>query len=440
MLTAENITFKYFKDSKRTILDNISMSFRQGSVTLITGKSGCGKSTLAYILAGLYPENGGHLVSGQVRADGVNVHELKPGKRVTYVSMMFQNCDLQFCTDTLYHELHLCLENISVPPADMHVRIDEAVMRMGLSKLLHRSFNTLSGGEKQKCALCCILVLRSKYVILDEAFANIDDKSAKEIIALICKTDLTVIAIDHNKELWEGVYDEHISFDGSELFTPPMVTRTATLSSELIKADKVMIADIAYPCFSTARGSVTAITGESGSGKTNLFKALIRQKHYSGSIKIDNKELVKIKKRHLYNKCGIVFQNPANQFLALNVFDEVLYSVKRWSHSKCESIHHQTVSELLSYFELEPYKKYSPYMLSQGQQRRLAVLTMLAGNQDILLLDEPTYGQDYESVYKIMSLIKKKSEQGLTVLFNTHNMRAARDFADGIIKLEGRNV
>ena len=72
-------------------------------------------------------------------------------------------------------------------------------------------------------------------------------------------------------------------------------------------------------------------------------------------------------------------------------------------------------------------------MLSQGQQRRLAVLSMLAGKQSILLLDEPTYGQDYENIYNIMSLLKEKAEQGLTILFSTHNKRVAMDFSDATI-------
>ena len=227
LLIARNITYKYFEHSKKNVLEGVDIALKKGNITLLTGKSGCGKSTLAYILAGLYPENGGVLLSGEVLFDGVNLHALTADKRVKYVSMMFQNCDLQFCMSTLYQELMLCLENIAVPAEERPQAIEKAVALLGVEKLLHRAFNTLSGGEKQKCVLCCILVLQSKCIILDEAFANVDDASAREIIQLIRKSGLTVLAIDHNVALWEGVYDTRISLDDTPEFTLPVIEKTS---------------------------------------------------------------------------------------------------------------------------------------------------------------------------------------------------------------------
>ena len=436
ILVAKNIRYKYHADSKKTILEDVDVALTEGSITLLTGKSGCGKSTLAYILAGLYPENGGVLLSGEVLVDGVNIHALTPSKRVAYVSKMFQNCDLQFCMHNLYQELTLCLENIAVPADDMTAEIERAVALLGIEHLLHRDFNTLSGGEKQKCALCCILLLKSKCIILDEAFANVDDKSAKEIIALIRKTGLTVLAIDHNVSLWEGVYDRRINFDNHPDFAFPSIQKTKQDNSDvIIQTKSLSVNGISYPDMHFKKGSITAILGQSGCGKTTLFKTLIRQHKYKGSISFHGRELAKMKKKDLFSQCGIVFQNPANQFLSLSVFDEILFSVKKWNKDKDEIWHKEKTTELLDSFGLEKHKKYSPYMLSQGQQRRLAVLSMLAGNQRILLLDEPTYGQDYENIYGIMRLLQEKAAEGLTILFSTHNERVAADFSDAIIRL-----
>ena len=242
ILVAQNITYKYHANSKRNILESNEIALEEGSITLLTGKSGCGKSTLAYILAGLYPENGGVLLSGQVLIDGQNIHQLAPSKRVAYVSMMFQNCDLQFCMSNLHQELMLCLENIGAPTDCMTAEIQNAVARLGIEELLYREFNTLSGGEKQKCALCCILLLKSKCIILDEAFANIDTQSAKEIVQLIRKTGLTVLAIDHNTELWEGIYDYKINFDNSPDFTMPPIQKTLSDSKDtLIKSENLSV-------------------------------------------------------------------------------------------------------------------------------------------------------------------------------------------------------
>jgi len=438
MLVAKNITYKYSADSKRTILENVDISVANSSITLLTGRSGYGKSTLAYVLAGLYPENGGVLLSGEVHVDGVNIHNLASHKRVAYISMMFQNCDLQFCMSNLHQELMLCLENIGAPPESMSTEIQRAIALLGIEELLYRNFNTLSGGEKQKCALCCILLLKSKCIILDEAFANVDDESAKEIIQLIRKTDLTVLAIDHNIELWEGVYDNRINLDNTPDFAVPNIHKSKHDSSNVVvSTENLLVNGIAFPDMTFNRGSITAILGKSGCGKTTFFKTLTRQHKYKGSINFLDRELTTIKKRDLFSQCGIVFQNPANQFLSINVFDEILFSVIKWNKDKDENWHKKKTTNLLESFGFGKYKKYSPYMLSQGQQRRLAVLSMLAGNQGILLLDEPTYGQDYENIYNIMSLLKDRAGQGLTVLFSTHNERVAMDFSDTIIRIGG---
>jgi energy-coupling factor transport system ATP-binding protein len=441
ILVAKNITYKYFKHSKKNILEGVDLTLEEGEITLLTGKSGCGKSTLAYILAGLYPKNGGILLSGEVCIDGVNIHDLKPDKRVAYVSMMFQNCDLQFCMNNLYQELILCLENIAVPPEEMDEKIQYVVEVLGVEKLLHQNFNTLSGGEKQKCALCCILVLRPKCIILDEAFANVDDESAKEIIQLIRKTGLSILAIDHNIALWEGVYDRRIKLDNLPDFQIPSIQKEMSNEKDIVlETEDVSVNEIDFPDMAFNKGTITAILGPSGCGKTTLFKTFIGQLRYKGNIRFFGDELKGVRKRKVFAQCGIVFQNPSNQFLSLSVFEEILFSVKRWNKDKEISWQHERVNELLNSFELGKYKKYSPYMLSQGQQRRLAVLSMLAGGQDILLLDEPTYGQDYENIYSIMNLLKERAKKGLTVIFTTHNERIAKEFSDVIIRLGGNDV
>jgi len=449
-LEAKNITFKYFENSQRTILSNLDFHLPEGKITVLTGKSGCGKSTLAYILAGLYPENGGFLLSGNVSYKGMDIHALTPDKRVTYVSMMFQNCDLQFCMNNLENELLLCLENIGMPQEETAASISNAVDALGIRHLLHRNFNNMSGGEKQKSALCCILALKSRCIILDEAFANIDTQSAREIIALIKNLNTTVLAIDHNVELWEGAYDHVVSLDNSAAINSVCTAKGThgfggaedvrelnETGETIISAGALTVNGISYPDMTFKKGSLTAIMGPNGCGKTTFFKTLIRQHKYKGSIDFLGRELKKHGKNHIFSKCGIVFQNPSNQFLALTVYDEILFSVNRWHKNESASLKEEKTLELLRFFDLERYKKYSPYLLSQGQQRRLAVLSMIAGQQEILLLDEPTYGQDYENISAIMGLLLEKARNGLTVIFSTHNEKVARNFSHKIINLQG---
>jgi len=434
-LQAINLTFKYFERGKKHIFDQLDFIVPKGEVTLLTGKSGSGKSTLAYVLAGLYPENAGVLVEGTVLVDGVDLTTLTPDKRVKYVTMMFQNPDLQFCMHHLDQELAFCLENIGINEDEMQVRIDDAISTLGVEHLRGQAFSTMSGGEKQKCALACIVALGSQYIILDEAFANIDPVSAREIVEMLCQLDVTVLAIDHNVALWTGKYDNLISLDGSVATNFNLKADLHELGETVITTESLVVNGIRYPDMVIRKGSINAIVGCSGAGKTTLFKTLIKQHKYEGHINLNDIPVAKVGKKKLFKQIGIVFQNPANQFLALTVFDEVLFSVKRWFKKESSQWQEEKTLELLVMFKLDGHQKYAPYMLSQGQQRRLAVLTMIAGAQDILLLDEPTYGQDYENICMMMTLLLEKAKSGLTVIFATHNMAIAQDFSHQIIEV-----
>jgi len=434
-LLATDLTFKYFEKGTKHIFENLDFHVPKGEITLLTGKSGSGKSTLAYVLAGLYPENAGVLVNGTVIIDDVDISTLTPNKRVKYVTMMFQNPDLQFCMNNLEQELEFCLENIEVGADEMANQIDYAISKLGIQHLRNQPFNTMSGGEKQKCALTCIVALKSQYIILDEAFANIDPISAREIIAILYKMDVTVLAIDHNVSLWSGKYNNIISLDNSIATPFDLKANLHELGQEIITTENLTINGISYPDLQIKKGSINAIVGRSGSGKTTLFKALIKQYKYEGNVSLNGIQIRRIAKKKLFKQCGIVFQNPANQFLALTVFDEVLFSVKRWYKKESAQWQEEKTMELLNMFSLAKHKKHAPYMLSQGQQRRLAVLTMIAGTQEILLLDEPTYGQDYENICVMMELLLEKAKSGLTILMATHNMMIAEDFSHQIIKV-----
>ena len=434
-LRGNNLTFKYFEQSKKHLFDKLDFNVPKGKITLLTGSSGSGKSTLAYILAGLYPKNAGVLVTGSVTVDGISLTTLTPDKRVKYVTMMFQNPDLQFCMNNLKQELHFCLENIETKEDEIIELSNEAVRTLEIEHLKTIPFCKMSGGEKQKCALACIFALKSQYIILDEAFANIDPNSARFIIEKLYQMNVTVLAIDHNIDLWEGRYDHIISLDGVETTTFDLKVKLHSIGSPIIIAENLVVNGIPYPNIVIKKGSINAIVGRSGSGKTTLFKTLIKQYKYEGSLTLDEVEVRMITKKKLFARCGIVFQNPSNQFLALRVFDEVLFSVKHSHEKKTTQWHKEKTMELLAMFKLDAHKNYTPYMLSQGQQRRLAVLTMIAGAQDILLLDEPTYGQDYENIYVMMKLLLEKAKSGLTVIFATHNMAVAENFSHQIIKV-----
>lgn len=190
---------------------------------------------------------------------------------------------------------------------------------------------------------------------------------------------------------------------------------------------------------SFAPGTITAILGSSGSGKTTFFLALLKQCPFSGEIRVEGKSLAEYRPKDLYAKVGIVFQNPANQFITQQVEEEILTSIRIWNPGLSQEALKEKAEAMLDLYGLKRYRNYSPYMLSQGQQRRLAVLSVLAGQQRILLLDEPTYGQDYRSSQAMMSQIREKAEkEKLTVLFTTHDEALAGQWSQRRLYLRNR--
>ncbi|HEY9574152.1 MAG TPA: ATP-binding cassette domain-containing protein [Lachnospiraceae bacterium] len=487
-LSLENVSFRYLKDGKRKILDEVNLNIKKGTLTVIMGGSGCGKSSLAAVASGLYPENGGYLLGGKIFLFGKDLKDLSPKERAKYLSLMFQNPNLQFCMENLRQEFYFCMENMQVAPEVMDERIEKTARKMGLSHLLERPLETLSGGEKQRAALACLVLMDSACLFLDEPFANLDSQSSKELLQdleNLKKSGKTIVVIDHKADLWlpladeiilltkgakvkcRGICKENIDsfkelFEEEGLFFPRKQERKSKIlegKDKLLeffdfsvrkkvqkksyfwkrKKEGDFLLEKFTGCF--YKGQMTAILGESGSGKTTFLKALLKEHPYEGKLFFEGEDLSFVKKKSLYKKTGIVFQNPANQFISQNVKGEVLDSLFVWGKTLEKEKQEQMAMESLKDFGLEKYHRYSPYMLSQGQQRRLAVLSVLLGGQSLLLLDEPTYGQDQKSAYAIMEKLQEKVEkEEITLIFITHDEDLAWAFADRIYRLEEKTL
>ena len=482
----EDVTFRFWQEGKRNILDHVSLSLKEGGVTVLMGASGCGKSTLAAVAAGLYPENGGFLESGRIEIFGRDLKQMGPAQRAPLLSVMFQNPDLQFCMDTLRREMVFCLENLCVPPEQMDAKVSAAAERLHLTAMLDRPMTSLSGGEKQKAMLCCLAVMESRCLLLDEPFANIDPDAVSEIVDLLLQLKAegrTIIAIDHRLDSWLRAADEVVLlgeggktvarmtpeelpqyrdvFHEQGVFYPgendgqprTRVKGPAALSFEGVSIPQtapekrlfhkapepvwlLQKADAAFP-----KGRMTAILGHSGCGKTTTFLSILKKHPYTGTIRLGEKDIAQMKPRELYSQIGIVFQNPANQFITQNVEEEVLSSLRVSRPGISDEDCKAAAEELLRGYGLWERRRYSPYMLSQGQQRRLAVLSVLSGKQELLFLDEPTYGQDDRSTKAIMAQLRERTRrEGLTVVFITHDRQLAYAEADQILLFEDKTL
>lgn len=500
----EGLTFRYGGPGARAILHQLDLSFDASGITVITGASGCGKSTLLFLVAGLSSLQSGSL-QGRITIDGQDPARLVPHLRCQMVGMMFQHPDLQFCMDTAERELAFCLENIGVPPEQMDIRIDEAISFCGIAHLKERTLISLSGGEKQKVMLACLIALRPRWLLLDEPFANIDDASAGEIVEKIHQMHKQygtgIIAVDHRVAHWTTIADRWVEMDHrgqvSQVDLPslfqkssvymttedgrcqsvdglsPLANEQCQLTHETCPSmDDVKGADIgaaykaredksfsAQPLLSLRNlqlsygeawilrsisvsfypGRLYAILGASGSGKSSLLGVMggilpseKRKKGFRLTFWRTEKEKVIVKTHHL--NIGMITQSPQDQFLAVDVQGEILLSLrKRFSSS---SAREQEAERILREIGLWPYRNFSPYRLSQGQQRRLGVAAVLACSSDLLLADEPTYGQDPRNAVRLMEALQEQvKSQGSTLIFTTHDRWLAERYADAIYEM-----
>lgn len=467
ILTCENLCFSY-ETEEDAIFQNISLSVSRGEVVLLMGPSGCGKSTLAYCLGGLYPQYAGGL-EGEILLEGEPLPSFGPAERSKKVSILFQNPDNQFCMNRVDQEVLFALENINYP-GNLVERAQELLKKVGLEAYQTSKIQNLSGGMKQKLALCTALATGAEMLILDEPFANLDPASCCSMASMLRelnKEGITLFIVDHKLDWWksflsrvilmqsEGDLDENSiypaeldnsreRFERLGLFyydnqkesylngvRKPDVSEDAPI---ILTANDVSLYHDRKQCFmehltcSIPKGSVTALVGSCGSGKTTILHGMAGILKSRGQMKIKG-------------KVGLVFQNPRFQFLKLTIEDEIMetLSMRDGKHAN-EAQLRKEMEEALRDFGLWEYRSHSPYAISQGQQRRLALLCMLLSKADLMLLDEPTYAQDEKATRFILSLLSKRITEGLTVIMATHDLGLARAISNQVFLIEHRNM
>ena len=186
------------------------------------------------------------------------------------------------------------------------------------------------------------------------------------------------------------------------------------------------------------RGDFLAIVGPNGAGKSTLAKHLIGLfTPPLGSVYFDGEDLDRVSAKELAHRVAYVFQNPEHQFVTESVADEVAYGLRVMKLSE-RDVQEQS-AQLLQTFGLARYAKANPFTLSHGEKRRLSVAAMLAMGQDVLILDEPTFGQDEHNAAALMTLLTRLNMQGRTIIMITHDMRLVAEYAHKVaVMLDGR--
>ena len=438
------VSFSY--DGKTKILENADFSAEYGEVTLLSGHSGEGKSTLMYIVSGIIPNVNGGELAGEVKIAGEDVKGKKLGDICRKVGVVLQNADEQIVQKIVEDEIAFGCENLAFPPDKIQKQVDIVCRLMKLEKA--SKCRTLSGGQKQRLITASTLAMGQKIIILDEPLANLDKDGAAMLMGTLrslAEAGYCVLVIEHRLDMVLPFVDTvwHIGDKTVKKIADKaayLQAQTAKIEDRCqpfaggaplfklekvafsIKKERAILQDITLEI---PKGARAVFLGENGCGKTTLMRLIARlYKPTGGTIAQYIGEKFKQKprgSRAWFKKVGVVYQDPDYQLFMPTVEKEINFGAPSPAYA-------EHIAEL---FGIKHLWRRHPQSLSEGQKRRVSIAAVVACRPEVLLLDEPTVGQDYDGLCQMVEILNKLHEQtGNTMLTVTHDVRCAEALCD----------
>ena len=503
-ISFNHFTFQYDAQAEATLKD-ISFDIVKGEKVLILGPSGSGKSTLAQCLNGIIPNIHKGQAQGQVRIAGQNIFKQSIYDKSQLVSTVLQDPDGQFIGLTVAEDLAFALENDCANQSKMKDKVALWAERLDLTSLLNHRPQDLSGGQKQRVSLAGVLIDESPILLFDEPLANLDPKSGQETIDLIDKihkeVGATTIIIEHRLEdvlyspvdrillvnegelIFNGSPDELLSstlllengireplyvtvlrqlgfdtrdaqnlsqldaLDLSDLVLPDRVLKDKRDSSSdsILKVEGLSVsygdnpAIIEDMSFSLKKGERLAIVGKNGAGKSTLAKALCGFVPSQGKLTYKGQDISQDSIAERSERIGFVLQNPNQMISQTMIFDEVALGLRLRGIEETEV--EERVHEVLKTCGLYSFRKWPISALSFGQKKRVTIASILVLKPEIIILDEPTAGQDYKTYTDIMNFLDSLQKQGHTIVMITHDMQLMLEYSDRcLVVVEGKII
>jgi len=444
----------------------VDLSIEHGERVLLLGPSGAGKSTLLAALAGLLAEDSGEQ-AGSATVDGRD-----PRTARDRTGIVFQDPQSQLVLARAGDDVAFGLENRGVPAAEIWPRVDEALHRVGFPYPRDRRTDALSGGEQQRLALAGALASRPTLLLLDEPTANLDPAGAALVRqALSGVRRETTVLVEHRVAEALPLVDRVVVLEAgggvvadgppADVFArhgdalaaqgvwvpghPIAPVGRGTPGPELLCAEGLGYRHpgAERPALSgvdlaVRAGEATAVLGPNGTGKSTLALLLggllkpgtgtVRATRALAGTGTATQPPYRWRAAELTRHIGSVFQNPEHQFVTSRVADELALGQRRLGLPS-------TVDELLVRLRLDRLAGANPYTLSGGEQRRLSVATALATAPRLLVLDEPTFGQDRRTWIELIDLLAGLRREGAAIVTVTHDEDVVRVLADRTVRL-----
>jgi len=458
VIQVQDLRYRYPDTS--WVLQGVNLAVNRGEYLAILGANGSGKSTLAFLLNGLIPHFFGGTLEGAVLVDGLNTRDCPVSELVTRAGLVLQNADAQLFNSTVEEEIVFGLESLGMSRKHIERRLREITEALHLEHLLGRSPMTLSGGEKRLVAIGSVLSLDPSVLVLDEPYADLDWEASARVRRSLRDLHLdgkTLVVVEQRLEgvLGEGVRclvvgDGKIRFDGpsKEAAGAFRGERLVPRYPERRRRDEsaeplLAVHDLFYRIgrqeilkgvtLDIRAGEMVALVGRNGSGKTTLikhFNGLLRPT--AGTVTFRGRQ---IRPHRMAAQVGLSFQNPNDQFFRYRVRDELEEGPRRLGKREPDWF-----QEICDIFDLQGLLDRSPYRLSEGEKKRIAVASILTVRPPLLVLDEPTVGQDGRLREALAVLLTKLAELGCTTVIATHDLEFAEAVADRWIVLHDGEV
>lgn len=475
-LVVDGITFRY-RARPEPALRDVSLTLHRGELLLLAGTSGCGKTTLIRCINGLIPRSYKGELSGRVLLNGGETSEMPLSRLSQCVGTVLQDPERQILGAHVFTEVAFGLENLSLPRDAIRRRVDETLDYLGISHLRDRETFYLSGGEKQKVSLAGVLAMRPDVLLLDEPLASLDPASAQEALRLfrrLADEGMSILIVEHRVEDVLDVHPDRVLFmaegqisyagpsDGLaevvgyrqvKLPAPAVIQRAAEVSppafepavkpngrNPLVTFDHVSFAYDQGPHvirdvdLTIRQGDIAALLGPNGAGKTTLIKhaiGLIKPKE--GTVCIEGRDTRQLSVAEIAHTLGYVFQSPSHMLHAPTVREELAFGPQNLGYD--DEMIESGVGEAVRALNLTGLEEYPPLSLSFGQQKRVSIAAILAMRSQILVMDEPTAGQDYWNYMAFMDAILQTPGFS-AILFITHDLDLAISYANRVILMD----
>ena len=482
-----------YPTSTKTILEDLSFEIAEGEMVLVIGSTGTGKSSLLRLINGLVPHHTGGILAGDITVDGISTQLVRPGELAHLVGIVGQNPAQGFVTDIVEEELAFGMEALNIAPDVMRKRVEEILDLLALAHLRNRAISTLSGGEQQRVAIGSALVMNPKVLVLDEPTSALDPIAAEEVLSILHRLvhdlSLTVVIAEHRLERVIGFADRiiHIAGDGSaEINLPEVILKRSEIAPPIVHLARALgLSDVGLSVRDVRRmtedvrtsgkdlaisqnhvgaiaidaqnltlsyagkkalngvtakiykGEIVALMGRNGAGKSSLLTTLVGiNNQASGISEISGVKSIELKGKVRRKAVGFIPQEPSDLLYGQSVKGECQQA------DKDSEISAGSTFALLQRIVPSINADTHPRDLSEGQRLALALAIVLSAQPQVLILDEPTRGLDYQSKTLLVSLLKNfAKELYRAVLIATHDVELVAELCDRVIFLaEGEVV